>query len=336
MRGLPVDGLLVDSPRRRWPWVLVGALAVGLAAHGIAWWFVTGQILAGLPAFADQAAAAGWQIDAGAARRGGWPLAAAVRLPRVSVVRPLGGTNVRWTAEDVVVSVGIADPRALRVSAEGRQAVSFGDTAPLPFRAAQTLVRLPFAGAPATLEISELRTEGVQPQLAAAKVTGSVSGPVTFTVSAVQVTPPLRAPFEGGLTASGQIAVRPAIPALATPGASAAAWQQAGGQMEATSVAVDWGALHLTGHGGGGLDQQLQPAGRADLLVRGAPDLLAAAAAGGLVPAGPASAARAVLQLLSLAAKGGPVALPVVLAERRLVVAGFPLLVLPVVQWDAR
>ena len=319
---------------RRRTWAVL-AVAVFLLAHSTAWWVLTGRMLAGLPAFAEQAAANGWQIEAGSGRRGGWPLAATVRLPRVRATRLWGTGTLRWTAESVVLSIAAADPGALRVAAEGSQTVAVGDGPALAFQAERETVRVPFSGAPTTLDVRSLQTEGLERAWQVQAVTAAMTAlALSFTATGVQVTPALSAPFDGGLTASSRVLISPAFPVLPTPGASAAAWQGASGHVDVASFVLDWGTLHVTGHGGGGLDGQLQPMGRADLQVQGATEMLAAAAQGGLVPARLASAVRAVLQLLTLAARGGPVPIPVVLAEQRLTVAGFPLVRVPELRWD--
>ena len=305
-----------------------------VVVHAAAWWVITGRLLAGLPALTEQAGAAGWRIEWGPAQRSGWPLAAAVRLPEVRAVRALGSAELRWTADGVVLAVAAADPGALRVSVEGGQTVSFGDAAAVPFRAEREVARAPFSGAPVTFEVRALGIGGTVRGVSVADISGSLAElAIAFTATGVQVSPALPAPFDRGGVVSAHVLMDPAFPDAATGEASAAAWRAAGGHVDAASLALDWGSLHVTGHGGGGLDERLQPAGQAELLVQGAPEMLTAAAQGGLVPAGPASAARAVLQLLTLSARGGPVPLPVALAGQRLTVAGFPLVLMPTLQW---
>ncbi len=110
-------------------------------------------------------------------------------------------------------------------------------------------------------------------------------------------------------------------------------WRARGGRVTASSLEVRWGPLHATGSGDGGLDADLQPVGQAVLLIDGAPALVDAISREGVLPPGPASAIRAVLGLLVLAAGAGPIRLPVVLADRIVAVAGFPIARLATVVW---
>jgi len=65
-------------------------LLVVVVTHGATWFVVTGQILAGIPPFVAEAAAAGWTMRAEAPERTGWPWRASVRLPRVTAALPVG------------------------------------------------------------------------------------------------------------------------------------------------------------------------------------------------------------------------------------------------------
>ena len=143
----------------------------------------------------------------------------------------------------------------------------------------------------------------------------------------------MAAPFDGSASLSLRVVVTQPFPATPTPAQSAALWQRAGGRVEVREFALRLASLAVDGSGEGGLDARLQPEGQATLRVAGAAAVLDAAAAAGLVAAGPASAMRAVLGLLTLAAHGGPVTLPVELADRTVTVARFPLLRLPVLDW---
>jgi hypothetical protein len=62
--------------------------------------------------------------------------------------------------------------------------------------------------------------------------------------------------------------------------------------------------------------------------------VLDAAGRAGLLAPGPEAAAQAVLGLLALGARGGPVPIQVTLVDRRLTVAQFPLLRLPLLDWN--
>jgi hypothetical protein len=304
--------------------------------HSAAWWIVTGRLLDGFPAVVASAAQAGWRIEAGPPARAGWPWAATMLLPSVSVSRQLGGTILQWTAKTVRVTLSATAPSVLSVSPDGAETLAVGPDNALPLHAASAELRIPLAGGAAPFEVTGLTLSGPGGTgVRADRITGTIQPlAVGLTADGVTIAPPLARPFDGPLAFSIGITASAPFPDAASPGASAAAWQAAQGRITVPAMTVRWGAFHLTGSGAGGLDAQLQPFAQANLQVEGAPQVLDALGRAGLVAPGPASAARAVFGLLALAAKGGPVPLPVSLADRTLTVAQFPLVRLPLLDWN--
>ncbi len=128
------------------------------------------------------------------------------------------------------------------------------------------------------------------------------------------------------------VTTRP-FPNAPTPDASARAWRDAGGRVALGPASLRWGPLAALGQGSVGLDDQLQPDAAGTVDASGLPDLLDALARSGAVPGPAASAAKAVLAVLSAPSGGKSVHLPVVLSRGILSVARYPLLRVPPLAW---
>jgi hypothetical protein len=276
------------------------------------------------------AAVQGWSVQLGPVRRTGWPLSAAIALQDVSAA----SGAVRWTAPSVSVELPVWEPTVLRISPLGAQGIAFGDQA-ASITGGPILVRAPFSGGPVTFDARSLATDS----LAASRIQhlSGVLDPLALTLAAenVQPSPNLAAPFDAGFQLSARLLTNHPFPPGPTPEASARAWQTAGGRIDLSSFDLQWGPLHITGAGSGGLDRHLQPAGQVQITVQGAAPMLDALVQARLVQPGPASAARAVLQILTLGARGGPVPVPITLADNILTVAGFPLARTAALDWSA-
>ena len=323
--------------RRRAVIIAAALLVLLAAAHTGLWWVVTGRILAGLPVFTAQAAREGWVLQAGAPTRAGWPLAAAVRVPDLVATRQLGGTRVVWTVQHLDLSIHPQDPATLLVVPATESTLQLGEARPLPIRAASAALKVPLDGrGPSTITAHDLVLGTPAAGVSVAALEAKVDlGVIAGHAGPIMVAPAFAAPFDQGATFTGRLVATPPIPMAETPEQSARNWQRAGGRAEMPELLLQWGPLQVAGTVAGGLDAQLQPAGEAHLRVQGALEVLDAASRAGVVAPGPASAARAVLGLLSLAARGGPLALPVTLRDRTLTVAQFALLRVPLLQWDA-
>lgn len=305
-------------------------MALGVV-HGVAWFIVAGRIEAGVQGFAAVASTYGWTVEAPAGIRTGWPLAAAIRLPEVVALRPLGATQVRCRFTDVVVSVGLGSPRSVRIRFQGPASVAFGTAAPVALLADEAVLSVPLAGdAPVGFIAAGLRVDRVRAGTIAVQATPLA---LTLTADGVVTDPPLAAPFAGAAQLHLRAVTSLPFPARDSPAQSAAAWQAASGTVAVPEFALDWGELHAEGSATGSLDRQLQPQATGSVRMRGATAVLDAGAQAGLVAPGPASAIRAVLQLMTLGAGGGPITLPVALRDRVLTVGSFPVSRLPPLSW---
>lgn len=126
------------------------------------------------------------------------------------------------------------------------------------------------------------------------------------------------------------------VPPGRDPAGMARAWRDGGGSLELRSVGLRWGAAAATATATLTLDQALQPRGAGTLRLAGAAEVLAAAAAAGLVTPRFATTARTMVALLARAPpEGGPPQLDVPLSveDRALTMARIPLLRLPAWTW---
>jgi hypothetical protein len=313
------------AARLRWP---AAALLLAVAGgHWAAWRYATGRIMADMPVVLANAAAFGWTIETGPPQRAGWPWAAVVRLPHGVA----STAALRWTTEWIDVAIVPRDPGALQVSPSGAQTIQTPGAAPLPFSARQATLRVPLAGdEPLTLDVRDLDGGGIR--------TGRLEATLapldaSIAASSIELAQRLPDPFSGGIAVMAHLALTRPVSAGATPAAAAAQWRAAGGEARITEFNLRWGPLEASGNGSLRLDAALQPQAEARVEMTGAGALVDAAAEAGLLAAGPASAARAVLGVLTVAAKGGPLGVPVSLRDRVLTVAQFPLLKLPPMNW---
>ena len=323
--------------RSRLGLALLTLVALLAAAHSAAWLVASNQILQNLPTIRAAATEEGWTLDTGAATRTGWPLAATIRLANVSARRTLDAAGtLAWSADHLDVSLRPNDVTALHLTTAGPQRLTAGDAPPLALDLTAADLRIPLDGdAPLHLVATGLQatidaqTSHAQ-TLQAAQIEARFD-PVALAGSATGLTvaPPLPPPFDRPATFSLRAVTAPPLPFRGT----AADWRAAGGTVEIREMALDDGTLKASGHLEAKLDSALQPALQGTLRVEGAPAMLDAAARAGLVAPGPASAIKAVLAVLTLGARGGPVDLPVTLRDRTLAVAQFPLLRVPAIQW---
>src|SRR6476619_1320576 len=110
--------------RRRRLWiVLLASPLVLLAADTLYWWIAISNLEHGFAAWQAERRAAGWSEQHGTPIRGGWPLAATLTVPSMSLAR--GGPDIpgrlTWSADRLILRVALARPTRLEIAAEGRQ-----------------------------------------------------------------------------------------------------------------------------------------------------------------------------------------------------------------------
>ncbi|MBV8400073.1 MAG: DUF2125 domain-containing protein, partial [Acetobacteraceae bacterium] len=117
--------------------VLVALIVLVIAGHWLYWRSVERHLAVGFEVWAAELRTEGWAVTAGPLARGGWPLAATLALPQLSLE---GGESdipggFSWGAEHVVLRVALLRPAALSITAEGRQHVRVGELPDLPYTA---------------------------------------------------------------------------------------------------------------------------------------------------------------------------------------------------------
>lgn len=317
-------------PRRRPWWLALPPLL--LAAHAALWWLAADRLEAGAQAWVAARRAEGWLVSHGPPERGGWPLAATLRLPALRL-QPPGAPG--WQAEALALRLSPAAPATLELEALGPQALLLGAEA-LPVRLARLAgtVGLRDGAARLTAEAPSL-TLPAGP-LAARRISLDWAPP-GWQLAATGLTLPVAAPALGAEVQRLEATLVATPPLPLPPGrAAAAAWQRQGGTLRLPAFALAWGPLSASGEAELALDAALQPSGRAALRLRGLDATLEALGGTGLLPARNLGAARVMLALLQRPdPAGGPpqLDLPLALAGRRLTLAGFQLGQLPVLDW---
>ena len=309
-------------------------LVTAAVAHTVTWFVVTRQIEAGIAPFVAAASAQGWHLEGAAPERAGWPWAASARIPSVVATRAFGTSTLRWRAESVLLTVSPLDPGQLAIAAEGNQTIEAGGRS-TPLHAAEATMHVPLDGnGPIAILVQHLSAGTETSGFVIGKLTGRIT-PTTLLLKAsgANTVPPLPPPFAAPAAITLRLLTEKPFPPLQTPAASAAAWRDAGGTLAIPDLVLLWGPLTASGSGAIRLDADLQPEGEANLHILGAASVLDAAAKAGLLRPNPAAAARAVLGLLSLAAAGGPISLPVTLRDSTLTAAQFPLVRLQKLVW---
>jgi hypothetical protein len=326
-------------PRRILPALLAILLLLGAGYAGLLWW-MSGQLRQAVENWAAQHRAQGWQVEYGPPESGGWPLAAALRLPGLR----LGANGLEWRAEALRLSLQPWRPDLLRLEAEGAQQLSLGGPAmPLRGEALRAELRLngtepPLAGA---LSGVALRLESPSGPVSLEGLQGSFeaagAGTTAFHLRLHGLTLPGSQPLGNRLEeATTQALLHGALGAIAPLSRQLATWRNAGGRLEVQGVTLRWGAMAASAAATLALDDALQPSGAGTLRLANPARVLEALTQAGIVPSRTAAMAGQILPMLTRLDSGSGVPvieLPVTLENRSLNAARIPLLRLNPVAW---
>ncbi len=308
---------------------------MGFVVHGALWSLACSRLQSGYQEVVAQARREGWTVAAGQPVWSGWPAAASIELPSLSItgdpaVFPGG---LAWTAERLTLSVHLAHPSRLIANVQGHQTLEIEPAPPISIDAGQLSARIALDGA-------------ARPILSGLDVAANVAARPVRVRSFVLHTAERSALLEAQGISIGESAPGAEIDELRLgvilaqpipPGTALASraqrWREAGGTVDMPDLALRWGTLALTGHAVMRLDAGLQPEADGTLDVVGHAPALEAMARAGLLPARTAMAINAVLALLAAPAPDKPVSLPVQIRDGVLIVARFPLLRLPKLDW---
>lgn len=327
------------------------AAGIGVAGHGAVWWWVTERMQHQAAAGIAAPPQPGWQAAAGTMRRGGWPLAAIVRIDAPALAIPMApGQALRWQAERLTLTIALARPRTLVAELSGAQRVQAGAAPPIDATAAvmRALVPLdPSGDEPVTVQVEGLRAVSLAGTARLARLDLAVGGrrtaqrgepALSVTLSAHDLELPAGdwplgpavSRLAGEMVLTGPV---PATPDLAT---RAEAWRNGGGVLELRRIALAWGDVTLAGEASLHLDGRLQPAGSGTARLGGHGAALQALTGAGIMTPRGALAAGAMLSLMARPpAGGGPpvVEAPLSLRDRTLSLGPIPMARMPELIW---
>jgi hypothetical protein len=307
---------------RRFLLVLLLLLIGGAGIWTALWYNISGRLISQVAAFEAARRAEGWTISHDAPVRTGWPMAAGVRLGHLSVSggRAYWPGGMGWTAGKLTIALDIRHPHSLYIGISGRQTVSLGGRAPIPFQAQHMAGEAAFQSG-WQLGLMQISADGILAAVPAKGGAGSLSissmaaalrldpaaGPagealgVAAEAAGVHIPPSHMAAlgdvsrFAFDVTASGPW---PAASAKADAFGSARAWAAAGGTLRLNRFELAAGPLRLGGQGVFRLDPHLMPDGLITAKASGLVPAVRLLAAKHIMTAHQARAAAAVLGVL--------------------------------------
>ncbi|HVZ09851.1 DUF2125 domain-containing protein [Rhodopila sp.] len=346
---------------RRKTWIILAAIPVLLLAGDLAYWqYGVSRLRAGLRDWVAARRAEGWEVAMGQPSRGGWPYAASLTVPNLSLRHrgPAMPGDVRWASASVMLSMPLYQPTGLTIRLEGPQHVQLGDAQDMVITGEALDWSVDLLATRTTLPLT-LRARGLRLEPAGGgwhATAGLLSMDIEIAEAPDPTTPPVRFSLSAeaiGLPSSVRWALGPTLSSLATDGKFsgsvpadrserdmagwAAAWRDNGGSLEISHFAMGWGPLGVTGGATLALDEELQPMGSGTVRLLGFAEALDRLAAGGVMTKSAATAAKAVLSLLAGSAAGdepSSVDVPLTLQYRTLSMRQVPLLRLPELDWS--
>lgn len=346
--------------RRRY-WVIAVAIPLLLVAAEVVYWRIAAeQLRTGYRDWAADRVAEGWQLGSGPLSIGGWPRAATVTVPNLTL-RHAGPTvpgDVNVASAGITLSVSLFDPYTLHLLLTGPMHVRAGDMPDVIVTGDETSVSMPLQQTDAlsgVLFARNLRLEAAtgawhvtvgllnaDASVAAATPAHQPQPAATFSISSEAIALPagIKWPLGPNISSfSMDGRLHGPLPGVRDIKRSAEAWRDGGGSLEITHLATGWGSLGLTASATLALDDQLQPMGSGNARIVGYADTLDRLAAAGTLTKSAATAAKAVLSLMagtSDADEPSSVDVPLTLQYRTLSMRQIPLLRLPEVDWPAR
>jgi hypothetical protein len=347
--------------RKRKLWVtLLAAPLLLVGVDTIYWQIAESSLQSNFALWLASQRVAGWTASTGDLTRGGWPFAATLTVPTVRL--KVGASNrqnaVSWSADRLILRVGLFRPMVLGITPEGEQHLSLAGGPDLAFTAGRARVTMPVqaAGAlPSWLQLtaSNLRVtsanatdpatawsvERLDAHFDLAPAAQASAPAIAVSLSADEIDPPgaiahLLGPRIASFALEG--ALDGPLPDSGPLGDRAAAWRDGGGSLEVRRLALTWGPLALTGSVTLALDDELQPMGAGTAHIIGYAETLDALAAHGMLSRSASTAAKAVLSLLAHAPDDGSppdVDVPLTLQYRTLAMRQVPLFRLPELTW---
>ena len=353
--------ILNRNRMRRKTQIIATVSVLCILAGEVAYWRIVAERLrAGYEAWLAGLTAQGWTALSGAPSIGGWPAAATLAVPDLSIRH--GGAAVpgdlEVAAAGVTLSVSLFNPGALRISMSGPGHVRVAHREDMIVTGEAAWVSVPLVDT-ATRAI-ELHASGVRIEPASGAwhaTAGLLNGNATiaeatpadqaepaarFSVNAEAIALPgvVKWPLGTNISSVSLDGVlNGPLPPAGDVTAWAEAWRDGGGSLAITHLTLGWGPLGLTSSATLALDDQLQPMGSGTGRIIGYAATLDRLAAAGTLTKSAATAAKAVLSLMAGTADGdepSAVDVPLTLQYRTLSMRQVPLVRLPELDWPAR
>jgi len=329
-------------------------ILLGAAWTGI-WYVMAGRVAANVAAWEQQQHTHGWAITHDAPRRSGWPMAAGVTLPNITIS---GGKQylpggLAWHAGSLTLAVDIRHVHELYWGVTGRQTLAFAAGHAMPFQAkifagqvalnpgdrprlvqmhATSLIAAMTAanGTPEPLSIASLDAAAAADGTADA---ASDALAVAATMSGVALPRRLLPGLGRSLqSVSFDTALSGPVPAEGPapgPSALATAWRNGGGAVALRALHLADGPVTIDGQGRFQLDAFLRPQGTVVVHLAGTNEMMDRLAENGTLTRAEARAIRAMLGLMMRPAGSDVLEAPLNLRDDLLSLGAIPLIRLP-------
>jgi hypothetical protein len=341
--------------------VLAVALPLVLIAIDVAYWRIAAdQLQTGYQNWLAARTAEGWTVGGGPLSVGGWPRAATVAVPNLTLRHsgPAIPGDVKIASAGVTLSVSLLSPTRLRISTTGPTHLQIANAPDVTLTGGENFVSVPLlqGGARAMdLHARDLRVEpaggawhataglfDAQVAISDEATADQTQAAVTFSMSAEAIALPAVVKWPLGTNISSLSmdgVLNGPLPRTRAITAWAEGWRDGGGSLAITHLALGWGPLGLTSSATLALDEQLQPMGSGNGRIVGYAPTLDRLAAAGMLTKSAATAAKAVLSLMAGttdADEPSAVDVPLTLQYRTLSMRQVPLVRLPELDWPAR
>ena len=310
-------------------------LALLVSLDSVAWFWVTGRMMAEWETWRSQALANGLRIQSAPPVRGGWPFLAEVTLAAPVV----DGGLAAWSADTVRLSVSPLHPTSLAIAAQGQQTLHFDGLPAISITARGLIATIPFSDPQQiTLEGHSITASLAGRMLEIGVLAGGLD-PAGLHIAASHLTIPAAGlPFGGAIdrvTAHLYATVPLPLPGMAqaAPDAMAAAWAHAGGQIVVDEASVLWGALDAQGHFTVRLDSALQPEASGTLHMTGYHEAVEALVRAGTIGRNAARVTTTVLDMMATSTDPAIVDVPLTLRGGSIAMGAIPLLRIPALTW---
>jgi hypothetical protein len=319
--------------------ILLGAGWTGL------WYVVANRLADHVAAWEQQQRAQGWTITHGTPTRTGWPMAAGITLPGLTVsggARYLPG-GIVWQTASLTLALDIRHPNDLFLGVSGRQSLAVAGRPAVPFQATKFIGRMALlpGDRPGLVQLHAIgliaalqKPDGTPEPLAVADLAAAMQADdtadatgsalvVAATLTGVDLPPNLVPGFVRRVqTASFDVA-------LSGPLAPPMDWQKAGGSLTLRAAHLADGPLTLDGQGRFQLDPFLRPAGSLLLAVTGLDPVLDRLAANAVLSRQEAVAVTAMLGLMMRPPDPAVLQAPLSLHDGLVSLGSIPLIRLP-------